>query len=68
MKELLGSFHLNGSTLKFRAQNGRFDLGMTVKVKVWRNTRLSSFSIRIICFGYLITCVLKKLRELSLKL
>ena len=61
MKELLSRFHLNGSILKFRTLKERFDLGITVEVKVFRNTRLPSFSIRI-------TCVLKKLRELSLKL
>ena len=68
MKELLSRFHLNGSILKFRTLKEKFDLGMAVEVKVCRNTRLPSFGIRRVCFGYLITCVLKKLRELSLKL
>lgn len=39
IKELLSNFHLNGSTLKFHAQNERLDLGVTLEVKMSRNTQ-----------------------------
>ena len=70
MKELLSSFHLNSGTFRFHSQNEKLESSMTLKVRVCRTTRLPSFSIVIlmIYFDCLVTCVLKKLLELLLKL